>query len=432
MPCLPSGSERGTIGHRRGRVGAEEERMDRRAVIIGAGITGTLTAVRLRRAGWEVTVLEARHVGAGSSSRTAAGIRQQFSTPETVLGMRYSVDVYRRFPEEVGGMVVPIVENGYLFLLDDPAELPRAAARVALQRGQGLAEVELLDADETVRRFPYVSREAIVGATWCPSDGFLRPEIVYGEAAASARARGVTLVQHAPVEAARHAQGRITAVQARGAWFEADLFVDATNAWSPRLAGVLDATVLPIDPVKRYLWFFTRAGAMSGEALRRMPMVVSPRGAYCHPENEDTLMAGWAHEARPEPDFVDEDQDRIDPPFDHRSGPESKAYEAWAELAGWLPPVGDFGGVHATTSGFYGTTPDHNPFLCYDGHQANLIRLAGFSGHGAMFGPFTARVAEALAEAGRDLPAVGVLGREASLLPFGLRREFAHTEDMVI
>jgi hypothetical protein len=49
-----------------------------------------------------------------------------------------------------------------------------------------------------------------------------------------------------------------------------------------------------------------------------------------------------------------------------------------------------------------------------------------------MFGPFTARVAEALAEAGRDLPAVGVLGREASLLPFGLRREFAHTEDMVI
>ena len=406
--------------------------MDRRAVVIGAGITGTLTAVRLRKAGWAVTVLEARHVGAGSSSRTAAGIRQQFSTPETVLGMRYAVDVYRRFPEEVGGMVVPIVENGYLFLLDDPAELPRAAGRVALQRSQGLDEVELLDGDEALRRFPYLNRDAIVGATWCPSDGFLRPEIVYGEAAASARARGVSILQGAPVEAARGANGRLSAVYAKGSWHEADLFIDATNAWSPRLSRVLDATPLPIAPVKCYLWFLTRGSAMPAEQLRHMPMVVSPRGAYCHPENEDTLMTGWAHAATPEPDFEDADQDRIDAPFDHRSGGESKAYEAWAELAGWLPPVGDFAGVHATTSGFYGSTPDHNPFLCYDGQQANLLRLAGFSGHGAMFGPFTARVAEALAEAGHDLDAVEVLGRSASLLPFGLRREFAHTESMVI
>ena len=60
-------------------------------VIIGAGITGLLTAIRLRKAGWKVSVAEAHHIGAGSSSRTAAGIRQQFSTEETVIGMRYSV-----------------------------------------------------------------------------------------------------------------------------------------------------------------------------------------------------------------------------------------------------------------------------------------------------------------------------------------------------
>jgi sarcosine oxidase, subunit beta len=404
--------------------------LSRSVVIVGAGITGTLTAVRLRRAGWDVTVIEARYVGAGSSSRTAAGIRQQFSTPETVIGMRYSVDVYRRFPEEVGGLIVPIVENGYLFLLRDG--LKAAERRVEMQRSCGLREVELLDPQATARRFPFVDSNEIVGATWCPSDGFLRPEIVYGEAAASARSRGVEMVVGAPVDAARHRNGRLAGVRAGGRWFEADLYIDATNAWSPRLATVLQATPLPIDPLKRYLWFAARGGTMTASELLSMPMVVAPGGAYCHPENSETLMMGWAHRATPEPDFADADQDRIEADFDHRSGPDSKAFEAWLALAEMMPPLGEFNGVRATTSGFYGSTPDHNPFLGYDPGIPNLMRLVGFSGHGAMFGPFTARVAECLAEAGGEVDSVEVLGRDVPISAFALRREFGAYEEMVI
>lgn len=404
--------------------------MSRSVVIVGAGITGTLTAVRLRRAGWDVTVIEARHVGAGSSSRTAAGIRQQFSTPETVLGMRYSVDVYRRFPEEVGGLIVPIVENGYLFLLRD--DLQAAQKRVEMQRSCGLSEVELLDPQSTVRRFPFVDGEQIVGATWCPSDGFLRPEVVYGEAAASARSRGVNMVVGAPVDAARHRNGRLAGVRAGGRWFEADLYIDATNAWSPRLATVLEATRLPIDPLKRYLWFAARGGNMTAAELLKMPMVVAPGGAYCHPENGETLMMGWAHQATPEPEFSDADQDRVEAAFDHRSGPDSKAFEAWLALAEMMPPLAEFNGVRATTSGFYGSTPDHNPFLGYDPAIPNLMRLVGFSGHGAMFGPFTALVAGRLAEAGVDVPSVEVLGRDVPISAFGLSRAFEAHEEMVI
>ena len=386
--------------------------------------------MRLRRAGWDVTVIEARYVGAGSSSRTAAGIRQQFSTPETVLGMRYSVDIYRRFPEEVGGLVVPIVENGYLFLLRDG--LQAAAERVEMQRSCGLREVELLDPQATARRFPFVDSQEIVGATWCPSDGFLRPEIVYGEAAASARSRGVEFAVGAPVDAARHRNGRLDGVRAGGRWFEADLYIDATNAWSPRLANVLQGTPLPIDPLKRYLWFAARGGQMTAAELMSMPMVVTPGGAYCHPENGETLMMGWAHRASPEPDFVDADQDRVEAAFDHRAGPDSKAYEAWLALAELMPPLGEFNGVRATTSGFYASTPDHNPFLGYDPAIPNLMRLVGFSGHGAMFGPFTARVAECLAEAGGDVATVEVLGRDVPIAAFGMKRVFEAHEQMVI
>lgn len=404
--------------------------MDRSAVVIGAGIIGTLTGLRLARAGWRVTVLEGMHVGAGSSSRTAAGIRQQFSTAETVLGMRFSVDFYSRFPEIVGGDDVPIVQNGYLFLLE--GDTAPAARRVDVQRACGLAEVELLDPAETARRFPFVDPDAITGATWCPTDGFLHPAVVYNEAADALRREGGLIVQNAPVLDARASGDRLSEVLAGGAWRGADLFVDATNAWSPRLSAVLGATALPIAPLKRYLWFLQRAGSMTAEALLAMPLVITPGGAYCRPESAGSLLAGYAHDAAPEPDFGYEDQDRVEPEFSHKSGPESRAFATWLELAEHLPPIGEFAGVTATTSGYYGVTPDHNPFLGYDPLRTNLLHLVGYSGHGAMFGPFAAEVGLRLAEAGRDLAEIEVLGRKASLAPFSLQRSFGEREALVI
>ncbi len=404
--------------------------MERAAVVIGAGIIGTLTGYRLARAGWRVTVLEGMHVGAGSSSRTAAGIRQQFSTPETVIGMRFSVDFYRRFQELVGGDEAPIVQNGYLFLLEGATEA--AAARVEMQRRCGLTEAELLDPDETARRFPFVDGAAITGATWCPTDGFLHPAVVYNEAAEALRRLGGQVVQNAPVLESRSQGGRLQEVLAGGAWRGADLFVDATNAWTLRTGRVLGATPLLVVPLKRYLWFLERAGPMTEAELLAMPLVITPGGAYCRPENGASLLSGFAHDAAAEPDFSYEDQDRIDAEFSHRSGPESQAFATWMELAEHLPPIGEFAGVTATTSGFYGVTPDHNPFLGYDPALPNLLRMVGYSGHGAMFGPFAAEVGLRLAEAGRDLPSVDVLGRAVSLAPFSVGRSFTAREALVI
>lgn len=399
------------------------------AVILGAGITGALTALRLARAGWKVTVLEARHVGAGSSSRTAAGIRQQWSTRETVVGMRYAVDWYRRFREEVGGDSVPIVQNGYLFLHALAEDWEAARARVRMQQAAGLVEVEALDAPELVHRFPWVDPHAVLGGTWCPSDGFLRPETVYHEAIAAARRLGAEVVQNAPVTGA---EGRLAAVLTPRGRFAADLFVDATNAWSVRTARLLGATELPVLPLKRYLWFIERGGSMDADTLARMPLVVTPSGAYCRPENRDSLLVGRSHPAEPEWDFTYEDQDRIDAAFYHRSGSDSAGYEAWACIAEALPAVGEFAGIRATTGGYYGTTPDHNPFLGFDPQVPNLLRLVGFSGHGAMFGPFTAAVALALAEAGRDVPTVEVLGETVSIAAFRIGRPLDQAETMVI
>ena len=111
---------------------------------------------------------------------------------------------------------------------------------------------------------------------------------------------------------------------------------------------------------------------------------------------------------------------------------DSRAFEAWESVAQFLPPVADFDGIAATSSGYYGTTPDHNPFLCYDPYRPNLMHLAGFSGHGAMFGPFSSYAGLQLAEAGKDLLDLDILGEKISMSSFSAQRKFKHAEDMVI
>lgn len=401
-----------------------------RAVIVGAGISGVLVARELCLAGWDVTVLEAQHVGAGSSSRTAAGIRQQFSTPSTVRGMRYAVDFYARFGEEVGARCLE--QAGYLFLCGDPVAEAAARARVVMQQAAGLHDVAFLSADEVVTRFPWVERSVITGGTWCPSDGFLLPAVIYGEGSRRLRELGGTILTRAPVVRAEHAGGRLVAVHTPQGRHEADLFVDCTNAWSPRVGALLGATALPVAPIKRYLWFLRREGGLDEAALAAMPLVVSPSGVYARPENADTLLMGWAHQGAAEPAFTDDDQDVVEARFSHASGADAVPYEAWGRFAEVVPQVAEFGGISATTAGFYAVTPDHNPFLDVDPRVPNLIRLVGFSGHGAMFGPFTAAVARALADAGRSLPHLDLPTGRVDLGAFAIGRPIGHAESMVI
>lgn len=405
---------------------------DRSVVLIGGGITGALTARELALAGFDVTLLEGAHVGAGSSSRTAAGIRQQWSTPETVKGMRYAVRFYERFVDEIEEGTPVLVQKGYLFLAGDDASWKTAQQRVLMQHAAGLSEVIALERDELVRRFPYVSGEACVGGTFCPTDGFLLPHLVYEGAARSAREHGAKIVQGAWVTEGIQRNGKLTELVSSKGRFGADLFIDCTNAWARRTSELLGASMLPVDPLKRYLWFLRRGTAMPSEQFDQMPLVISPSGVYCRPENSDTLMMGHAHHTMPDFDFDMDDQDEIEPLYAHDGGIDAEPFASWMQLAEALPPVGDFDGITATTSGYYGSTPDHNPFLGFDPAISNLIRLVGFSGHGAMFGPFTALVARALAEAGKDVATAKVDGEDVSLAAFSLQRELSHAETMVI
>lgn len=391
-------------------------------------------------------MLEAREKGAGSSSRSAACIRQQFSTPATVAAMLYSTERYQAFEREFHcepGQGQVLVQNGYLFLYEDPARAddPASAkkrwegaqANVLMQQEAGLTEVELLTPAQVGERFVHVDPSGLAGATFCQTDGFLRPDIIYMEGFRRVEELGGVVRQNEPVTGGVFDGGQLVAVKTGlGAEVAADLFIDATNAWSPRLSELLEAEVLPISPLKRYLYFLQRGPSLTPEQLRDMPMTITPHRAYCRPENEEQLLLGWAHDSAPDDDFDWEDQDVIEPEFFHKSGLENYGTQLWMELASSMPPLMEFEGLRATTAGFYAVTPDHNPYLGFNPTQPRLLHAVGFSGHGAMMGPFTAAAVTEMAMTGETLRSVELDGRTIDLEALRIGRAVSHSEGMVI
>ena len=271
------------------------------------------------------------------------------------------------------------------------------------------------------------------GATFCPTDGFLHPDVIYMEGFRRVGELGGLLRQNCPVMGpVLDGAGQLVGVRtAAGEAVEADLVINATNAWAPRLSERLGGVSLPILPLKRYLYFVHRAG-LDSDSLLDWPMTITSSRAYCRPENSDQLLAGWSHAAEPEPEFDWTDQDLIEPPYFHKTGLDNYGFQLWMQLAEALPPIGEFAGIEATTAGFYAVTPDHNPILGFDPKQPRLLHAAGFSGHGAMLGPFTARVIADMALAGHTLSSTELDGRSVDLQDLLIGREFSHAEGMVI
>src|SRR5229473_3015067 len=105
-------------------------------IIIGGGATSALIAVRLAERGFRVTVLEKAQLGNGSSSRSAAGIRAQFSTEETVVGMQYSEWWYSHFHDLLHS---PTDTRQQPVSLRSPRRNPRMAAPQTTRGSTNLA-----------------------------------------------------------------------------------------------------------------------------------------------------------------------------------------------------------------------------------------------------------------------------------------------------
>jgi sarcosine oxidase subunit beta len=218
-------------------------------VIFGAGVIGSSIAFHLASRGVrDILVIDrGADFGNGSTAKATGGFRAQFDNETEVRLSLLSREKLRSFVEETG-VDSGYRPHGYLFLGRTNAELDFLRKAQAVQHACGLHEARMLSATEALQLNPAIGDPSIIGAAFCPTDGFLRPMNILRGYAEAAQRLGVRFEFAVELLELRDAVARTSKGD-----LHAQLFVNAMGAWagSPvvpmrrNVAATISTSVLP-------------------------------------------------------------------------------------------------------------------------------------------------------------------------------------------
>lgn len=350
-----------------------------KVAIIGAGITGLSIGLHLAERGAAVVICERTGVGAEASGVQPGGVRQQWGTRINCELARESLAFFRHVAERLEAPTTPrLDECGYVFLAHSDERRRSLESDVALQNDVGVPS-RILGPAELGEIVDGLDVATVVGAAYCPEDGYFdQPQAVVESFASTCRRHGVAIEQANVLSLRREASGWALDISGGGT-VGADAVVLAAGYDTPTLARSIGIE-LPIVKEARYL--------LLSEPIRERlvePLVVSTelRLAVKQLANGRMLASDLAAAGDP--------------------GSHARAWRANVKKnSTTLLPLLEFVSYPLIVEGFYDLTPDHQPVLGeVPGHEGLWI-AAGFSGHGFMMAPAVGRImAEALLEGQR-------------------------------
>ena len=338
-------------------------------LIIGAGIIGASCAFRLSELGLKVVIVEAQSAPAmGSTGRSAAGVRVQFTEEVNIRLSWESIKEYQHFPDLYGedAGYRPI---GYLLLVS-PERLSVHLDGVRLQERIGVP-VQVLSTEEAQYLVQFDPTD-IACTTFGPADGIVDPHLVTFSYLKLAKERGMILYLETPLTRANRV-GNIWQVETTKGTFEAAYLVNAAGSWAGEVAARA-GLVVPIHPLRRIVY----ATAPTSKH-HSYPLTIDLKsGFYLRSEGKRVLF-GRSNPDEP-PGFTEGiDWDWLEPTL-----------QVGVARFPWLAEIRlDH---QACWWGYYEVTPDHNPILGRLPSVENWINAAGFSGHGVQQAPMVGRL----------------------------------------
>ena len=345
--------------------------------VIGGGAIGASVAFHLAASGRKNVVLLDRSnaPGEGSTGAATGGFRAQFSTPVNIRLSLLSRSKLQRFREETG--VDPgFLHAGYLWIARTRPELEALRGALQVQHGEGVSEAREVSPEEIAKLNPWIRMEGILGGTFSPVDGFIRPrEILEGYLRGAARS-GARIEWSTEVTGlARDSGGRIRSVTTARGEIEVEAVVNAAGAWAASVAAMAGVG-LPVTPLRRQV-----AATVPTDLLPpSTPMTIDVGDGFHFRARDGRILLllptpgapGKPYDITVEPSWIDR-VTRIA----HERVPAFRGIEI-DRAASW--------------AGLYEMTPDRHAIVGPAEECPNLYLVNGSSGHGVMHAPALGQV----------------------------------------
>lgn len=377
-----------------------------RAVVIGTGALGSAAAYHLaRRLGDGVLILEQFAPGhtRGASEDHSRIIRHSYHSRTYTRLTRAMFAEWEALEAETGMRLVTRTGGLDIGWPEVPDAMLELEANTAAMRAEGI-DYELLDAQETMRRWPQWRLPEDAQAIYQPDGGILDVRQACAAHLALAIGHGAQLRTGARVEALEPIDGGVLVRTAAGA-VAAEQVVVCAAKWTNRLLG--DLGPLPLRYTREQVHYFATP-RLREFAPERFPIWIrlGEPSMYGFPVY-GTAATKAAQDLGGPLAEVDDEESPIDP---------ARIVPVQEFLARHLP--GALGPVALSRSCLYDLTPDRN-FVLDALPSAPRILVTVGAGHAAKFGALIGRLLSEMALDGRaSLPVEDFsLRREAMAMP---------------
>ena len=220
------------------------------AIVIGAGITGTATALALTNAGLKVLVIDRGNVASGTTSAGEGNILVSDKEPGAELELAlHSRDAWFEINEDIGGGF-ELEAKGGLVVAQSESGLSGLQHLTDQQQNAGV-NAQNVGTNEMRKLEPHLSH-SITNGVYYPQDAQCQPMLATARMLRTVQARGGRFLAKANITSIITSQGRVTRVVTSAGTFGAPIVINAAGTWAGQIAE-LAGSYLPIAPRRGFI-----------------------------------------------------------------------------------------------------------------------------------------------------------------------------------
>ncbi len=259
--------------------------------IVGAGVTGAMTARALSRLNLKIALLEkCNDVAMGATKANSGIVHAGFDAAEGSLMAKMNVKGCAMMPETCEKLHVPYKNNGSLVVAFSDEEMDHLKVLLARGQANGVPEISILSKEELLEKEPNLNPDSF-GALYAPTAGIVCPYELTIAAAECAVSNGVEFIRNCEVKAVSTDSEKITLETTQGA-IEAKYVINAAGVFSDDLARMAGDDTISITARKGEYFLLDRAvGNTVSHTIFQCPSKMG-KGILVSPTVDGNLLVG--------------------------------------------------------------------------------------------------------------------------------------------